>query len=134
MQMGVVRTNCMDCLDRTNVVQSMFARRQLHEQLARLGLTSQLNFGKTAFERFAIDGLEPVFRCAWTSNSNQLSVQYTGTPGLKTEITRTGKLSLVGILADSRISLARYVINNFYDGYNHDCLDVASGHLTPLNT
>ncbi|CAN0284612.1 unnamed protein product [Discosporangium mesarthrocarpum] len=29
MQQGVVRTNCMDCLDRTNVVQSLLARRSM---------------------------------------------------------------------------------------------------------
>lgn len=28
-QSGVFRTNCIDCLDRTNVVQSMLARRSL---------------------------------------------------------------------------------------------------------
>lgn len=26
VQTGVLRTNCMDCLDRTNVVQSVFAK------------------------------------------------------------------------------------------------------------
>ncbi len=29
VQDGVVRTNCMDCLDRTNVVQSLLARRSM---------------------------------------------------------------------------------------------------------
>lgn len=29
-QRGVFRTNCMDCLDRTNVVQSVFSRNILH--------------------------------------------------------------------------------------------------------
>lgn len=29
LQDGIFRTNCMDCLDRTNVVQSMLARRSL---------------------------------------------------------------------------------------------------------
>ena len=29
-QSGVVRTNCMDCLDRTNVVQSVFSRQIAH--------------------------------------------------------------------------------------------------------
>ena len=33
VQQGVFRTNCIDCLDRTNVVQSMFARRSLLHQL-----------------------------------------------------------------------------------------------------
>lgn len=32
-QVGVFRTNCMDCLDRTNVVQSMLARRALQDQM-----------------------------------------------------------------------------------------------------
>ena len=33
VQLGVFRTNCMDCLDRTNVVQSMLAHKSVQEQL-----------------------------------------------------------------------------------------------------
>jgi phosphatidylinositol 4-phosphatase len=36
--MGVVRTNCMDNLDRTNVVQSVLARWSLNKQLRALGI------------------------------------------------------------------------------------------------
>jgi len=32
VQSGVFRTNCVDCLDRTNVVQSMLAARVLQQQ------------------------------------------------------------------------------------------------------
>lgn len=32
-QLGVFRTNCMDCLDRTNVVQSVLGRNVLLSQL-----------------------------------------------------------------------------------------------------
>lgn len=32
-QEGVFRTNCIDCLDRTNVVQGLFAKHVLHDQL-----------------------------------------------------------------------------------------------------
>lgn len=32
-QKGVFRSNCMDCLDRTNVIQSLLARRSLQTQL-----------------------------------------------------------------------------------------------------
>lgn len=32
-QKGVFRTNCMDCLDRTNVVQSVYARNAILHQL-----------------------------------------------------------------------------------------------------
>src|SRR2546423_764686 len=37
-QTSVIRTNCMDCLDRTNVVQSMFARLALTRQLSDVGV------------------------------------------------------------------------------------------------
>ena len=37
LQRGVVRTNCMDCLDRTNVVQGMFGRHALYAQLLKRG-------------------------------------------------------------------------------------------------
>lgn len=36
VQKGVFRVNCMDCLDRTNVVQSVIARNVLHKQLNKL--------------------------------------------------------------------------------------------------
>lgn len=32
-QDGTFRSNCMDCLDRTNVIQSLLARRSLQSQL-----------------------------------------------------------------------------------------------------
>lgn len=37
-QQSVVRTNCMDCLDRTNVVQSMLARWTLNRQMVDIGV------------------------------------------------------------------------------------------------
>ena len=33
MQRGIFRVNCIDCLDRTNVVQGLLAKRMLHMQL-----------------------------------------------------------------------------------------------------
>ena len=37
-QSGVLRINCIDCLDRTNVVQGWLARKQLDKLLTQLGL------------------------------------------------------------------------------------------------
>jgi SacI homology domain len=39
LQMGVLRTNCVDCLDRTNVAQFCYARHSLFHQLRALGNT-----------------------------------------------------------------------------------------------
>ena len=40
VQTGVVRTNCMDNLDRTNVVQTTIAKWTLNQQLRELGILS----------------------------------------------------------------------------------------------
>lgn len=39
-QKGIFRVSCLDCLDRTNVVQSAFGRHMLLAQLARMGIGS----------------------------------------------------------------------------------------------
>lgn len=59
---------------------------------------------------------------------------YTGTPALKTDFTRTGKRSQAGAFQDAKHSLIRYYIGNFTDGYNADCLDVATKKLRPGKT
>jgi phosphatidylinositol 4-phosphatase len=49
-QKGIFRTNCMDCLDRTNVVQSVFARQLLLSWLIKLGIITKSRT-MTAFEK-----------------------------------------------------------------------------------
>lgn len=82
------------------------------------------------FERFSPQ-LEECFRESWTDNANMISILYTGTPALKTDFTRTGKRSTKGALNDGLNSVTRYYINNYCDGYNHDCLDLTQGKLLP---
>lgn len=63
-----------------------------------------------------------------------MSYLYTGTPALKTDFTRTGKRTYVGALNDGINSVTRYYINNFTDGYYHDCLDIATMKLSAQNS
>jgi len=72
-----------------------------------------------------------MYRDAWTNNADAMSMLYTGTPALKTDFTRTGKRTYKGAMNDGYHSLLRYFINNFTDGYFHDCLDVSTCRLTP---
>lgn len=60
-----------------------------------------------------------------------MSYLYTGTPALKTDFTRTGKRTHKGAINDGINSVTRYFINNFTDGYTHDCLDVCTTRLIP---
>lgn len=48
-QSGVLRINCIDCLDRTNVVQGWLARKQLDHLLSQLSLLPQGSSIREAF-------------------------------------------------------------------------------------
>ena len=41
VQKGIFRTNCMDCLDRTNVVQSVIARQLMLSWMGKVGLITK---------------------------------------------------------------------------------------------
>ena len=110
-QTGVFRTNCIDCLDRTNVVQSMLARRNLQAVLRRL---SVLQEHMKVEDQTVFEGL---FKNVWADHADMVSIQYTGTGALKTDFTRTGKRTKMGLLEDGRRSLIRYYKNNFADGF-----------------
>lgn len=127
-QRGVFRTNCMDCLDRTNVVQSVLARNILHRQLHALGIS-----GKPSGEPFQPfpEPLEFCFRSFWANNADVISYLYAGTGALKVDFTRTGKRTKLGALEDGRNSIHRYFINNFYDGNRKNAIDTFLGHLAP---
>lgn len=114
-QSGVFRTNCIDCLDRTNVVQSMLARRSLQQVLEKLNI---LSLGQSIQSVLAFDSL---FKNVWADNADLISVQYSGTGALKTDFTRTGKRTIQGALQDGINSMTRYIKNNFSDGFRQVC-------------
>jgi len=121
-QGGVVRTNCMDCLDRTNVVQSLIARFVLEKQLQDFKIIPEGGLIKEH------DNFEVIFRNVWADNADMMAHQYTGTGALKTDFTRTGKRSKFGLLQDGYNSMVRYYKNNFTDGYRQDGIDLILGN------
>ena len=60
---------------------------------------------------------EALFKNVWADHADMISIQYTGTGALKTDFTRTGKRTKMGLLEDGRRSLIRYYKNNFADGF-----------------
>lgn len=134
LQSGVFRTNCIDCLDRTNVVQSMLAATSLEEQFIKLDILAD---GERLQDQVQFDS---VFKNTWADNADACAKQYAGTGALKTDFTRTGKRTKMGLLRDGWNSLYRYFLNNFYDGYRQDSMDLflgnyeveASEKLSPL--
>ena len=108
----------------------MFSRQIAFKQLELLELIPKKTGARGAFEKFP-DLLENVFREGWTNNADAMSYLYTGTPALKTDFTRTGKRTHKGAINDGINSVTRYFINNFTDGYYHDCMDVCTQKLIP---
>lgn len=108
-QSGVLRSNCIDCLDRTGVLQSSVAQLILQKQLNENGIG--YNF-------------DDKFRNIWTDNADETSIQYSGTPALKTDYTRTGKRTMFGALNDGKNSITRYYINTCLDGTRQDEYDI----------
>lgn len=70
IQRGAIRTNCLDCLDRTNLVQSTLAKRSLEIQMQALGVVvnlAEINGGglndrkRSIFDRLVTRCLCPVY-------------------------------------------------------------------------
>jgi hypothetical protein len=132
MQTGVTRTNCMDCLDRTNVVQSIFGRFLLFNQLAddkstKLSLASKTAFRKKPMTIPWLEG-EVAHRMLWADNADAISFLYAGTNALKGDFTRTGKRTKKGALDDGMNSMQRYYLNNFLDADRQEGMDILIGH------
>ncbi len=134
-QDGVVRTNCMDCLDRTNVVQSMFGRYILFKQFSqridtqrtrKLPLEYVIGF-KRDMLRLPWKNGEASHRLLWADNADAISRLYAGTPALKGDFTRTGKRTKRGALDDGLNSVTRFYLNNFVDADRQKGMDLLTG-------
>lgn len=117
-QTGAVRTNCLDCLDRTNLVQSYFGRHALAAKLRIFGI--DYFDGENAI-------LERIFKEAWANNGDAVSLQYAGTAALKSDFTRTGQRETKGVLKDGVNSLSRYWMNTFRDNMRQLGIDLFLG-------
>ncbi|KAI9827713.1 MAG: hypothetical protein M1832_004202 [Thelocarpon impressellum] len=119
-QRGVLRTNCMDCLDRTNVVQSACGRRALEKQLREQGFDLELQADKAT----------QWFNTLWADNGDAISRQYTSTAALKGDYTRTRKRDYRGALNDLGLSVSRYFNNIVNDYFSQAAIDYLLGNVT----
>ncbi|PPQ63259.1 hypothetical protein CVT24_006784 [Panaeolus cyanescens] len=121
-QKGVFRVNCIDCLDRTNVVQSAFARYVMNKQLGAVALLNPSTANRT--------DADLAFNDVWANNGDAISRAYAGTSALKGDFTRTGKRDLSGMLNDGVNSLARMYTATFGDWFSQAVIDFMLGNRT----
>ncbi|KAF4626621.1 hypothetical protein G7Y89_g11537 [Cudoniella acicularis] len=122
-QEGVFRTNCLDCLDRTNLIQTIISQMAVESFLGHRGERAAPDFWMR-------------HSSLWADNGDALSRIYAGTGALKSSFTRHGKMSLAGAIADARKSATRLYINNFADKGRQNTIDVLLGRMvgqTPVH-
>ncbi|XP_037603954.1 synaptojanin-1 isoform X4 [Sebastes umbrosus] len=107
-QGGTIRTNCLDCLDRTNSVQAFFALEMLPKQLEEMSLTEKPQL---------VARFQEVFRTMWSANGDSVSKIYAGTGALD------GKAK-AGKLKDGARSVTRTIQNNFFDSSKQEAIDI----------
>ncbi|XP_051871302.1 synaptojanin-1 isoform X7 [Pristis pectinata] len=107
-QTGTIRTNCLDCLDRTNSVQAFFGLEMLHKQLDILGLAEKQQM---------VTRFQEVFRSMWSMCGDSISKIYAGTGALE------GKAK-GGKFKDGARSVTRTIQNNFFDSSKQEAIDI----------
>ncbi|NWR16689.1 SYNJ2 protein, partial [Emberiza fucata] len=107
LQTGTFRMNCLDCVDRSNSVQSFVAQEILFAQLESLDLNS-----KPIIERFVES-----YKEMWTLNGQNLSRVFSGSRALE------GK-NKVGKLKDGARSVSRTIQSNFFDTVKQEAIEL----------
>lgn len=119
-QAGIMRTNCMDCLDRTGVAQCAFGQWALERQLQNEGISIDLGG----------DSSTQWFNTLWADNGDAISKQYSSTAALKGDYTRTRKRDYRGALNDLGLTLSRYYNNIVNDYFSQACIDYLLGNVS----
>ncbi|KAK6622419.1 hypothetical protein RUM44_002230 [Polyplax serrata] len=104
-QKGTIRTNCLDCLDRTNCVQTFLGLEILGKQLHLLRVMEKQQM---------VTRFEEVFRQLWINNGNEVSKIYAG----------TGAIQGSSKLMDGARSAARTIQNNLLDNSKQEAIDI----------
>ena len=127
-QNGVLRTNCMDCLDRTNVAQFCFARVAIPRQLRSLGI----NLTSTGLQEVISLCME-----VWAEHGDTIAIQYGGSGAMhkvdEQESTETGEKEFVltGGAKNAVVAVRRYYSNISTDFERQDSIDVLLGIYEP---
>ena len=112
-QLGVFRVNCLDCLDRTNMIQTYIGERVLPSMLSAL----RINPNQASLDKFLLLLPEMMKFCG-----DEISRLYAGTSALCAD-------DKAGKLFDAGKSAARTLQNNFLDEAKQQTFDLVRNAL-----
>ncbi|KAJ3004687.1 phosphatidylinositol-3,5-bisphosphate 5-phosphatase [Thoreauomyces humboldtii] len=126
-QHGVVRTNCIDCLDRTNAAQFVIGKCALGHQLYALGV---LEHPSVPFDSDAINLLNAMYH----DHGDTIALQYGGSHLVNTMETYRKISPWTSHSRDMIESIRRYYSNSFTDAEKQDAINLFLGHFIPAES
>ncbi|KNC76909.1 hypothetical protein SARC_10616 [Sphaeroforma arctica JP610] len=121
-QLGVLRVNCIDCLDRTNAACFMIGREMFANQLYVLGLIpdTQLSFSSDCVR---------VFEKMYEEHGDAIATQYGGSNLVNTM--ETYRKTSRSRLRDKAAAAQRYLSNAFNDEHKQGAINLFLGKFQP---
>ncbi|GER28361.1 phosphoinositide phosphatase family protein [Striga asiatica] len=124
-QKGVLRTNCIDCLDRTNVAQYVYGLVALGHQLHALGYIA---VPKISLDSALADDLMKTYEAM----GDTLALQYGGSAAHNKIFSETrGQWKAATQSQELFRTLQRYYSNAYMDAEKQDAINVFLGHFQP---
>jgi hypothetical protein len=121
VQNGVARTNCIDCLDRTNAAQFVIGKRALGRQLQALGIIK----GKTVdYDTDAVNTFTHMFH----AHGDTIAIQYGGSHLVNTMSTYRKINEWKSSSRDMVESFKRYYHNSFLDSQRQEAYNLFLGN------
>jgi len=121
MQNGIARTNCIDCLDRTNAAQFVIGKRALGYQLHALGIIADTS---TDYDTDAVN----LFTHMYHDHGDTIAVQYGGSQLVNTMETYRKINQWTSHSRDMVESFKRYYNNSFLDGQRQEAYNLFLGN------
>ncbi|OLY78139.1 Polyphosphoinositide phosphatase [Smittium mucronatum] len=115
LQNGVIRSNCIDCLDRTNAAQTIIGKVAFAHQLYELGCLSEPYL---AFDTEAVMMLEEMYH----DLGDTIALQYGGSHLVNTVQTYRKINNWTSHSRDLIVSLRRYYSNSFVDAERQNAI------------
>lgn len=121
VQNGVARTNCIDCLDRTNAAQFVIGKRALGHQLHALGVLEDTGIN---YDTDAVN----LFTHMYHDHGDTIAVQYAGSQLVNTMETYRKINQWTSHSRDMIESFKRYYNNSFLDGQRQEAYNLFLGN------
>lgn len=121
LQSGVARTNCIDCLDRTNAAQFVIAKKAFGYQLQALGVIEDPS---VEYDSDAVN----LFTHMWHDHGDTIAVQYGGSHLVNTMATYRKINQWTSHSRDMVESFKRYYNNSFMDAQRQEAYNLFLGN------